>query len=525
MDTAPPSLAPGRVIANRWRIEARLGEGSMGAVYAVVHALSGEEGALKVMRPGLLADADLRRRFRQEAMVTTAVDHPHVVRVLGVGSDDDLDVPYYVMERLRGLDAQRRLASRGPGAWDETLLLLAQAAAALDYAHALEILHRDVNPKNLFVTTDEAGALRVKLLDFGLAKIIAEGPHAPTTLAAGTPLYMAPEQLGGDGAIDAACDRYALAHLAHTLLTGRPYWQDEFDDNPRPMALTGAVLAGLKELPTERAKRHGVTLPSGYDPWLGRATSRNPVDRHASCSSLVDELSELLGLAEARPMRSSRRPSAARTELDETRCEELVERAVGGDEAAWQSLVAELWPFWLRMVRGHRAMGQLSRDEDHVNDVVARLVDKLSPRGGGALGTYADWSGRHPDKGFGDWLRIVTVYAVRDHVRKTLGRGRQQDPDLPPPKRLLNEFALSEAFDEANLGFRPSFTAAQLARQLIEFARERLRPEQMEALLRWLQGADYAEIADALPEATADQARRELRSAVATLRRRFAPDR
>lgn len=522
MDSAPPSLAPGRVLAQRWRIVSYLGGGSMGTVYVVAHGLSGDEGALKVMRPGLLSDPDLQRRFRREAMVTTAVDHQNVVRVLDVGSDDELGVPFYVMERLHGLDAQRRLAARGPGPWEETLLLLAQAAAALDYAHALDILHRDVNPKNLFVTTDEGGALRVKMLDFGLAKIVAEGPDAPATLAAGTPLYMSPEQLGGDGNIDAACDRYALAHLAHTLLTGRAYWQDEFDANPRPMALSRSILQGLDELPTERAARHGVVLPEAYDAWLGRATRHAPSERFPSCTALVDALSEVLDLVEARPRRASRRPPAVRAELDERRCVELLERAVGGDDQAWQTLVAELWPFWLRVVRGHRAMGQLGREEDHVNDVVARLVEKLSPRGGGALGTYADWARRNPDKAFGDWLRILTVFAVRDHVRKTLGRGRRDDPDLPPPKRLLNEFALSEAFDEANLGFRPSFTAAQLARQLIDFGRERLRPEQLEALVRWLQGADYAEIAEALPDADVEQARRELRSAVATLRRRFA---
>jgi len=497
----------------------------MGAVYAVTHALSGVDGALKVMRPGLLSDADLRRRFRQEAMVTTAVDHPNVVRVLDVGSDEEVGVPYYVMERLHGLDAERRLAARGISPREEILLLLAQAAAALDYAHALDILHRDVNPKNVFITADDHGSLRVKLLDFGLAKIIAEGPDAPTTLAAGTPLYMAPEQLGGDGNIDAACDRYALAHVAHALLTGRAYWQDEYDDNPRPLAITSAVLGGLTELPTERARRFGINLPEAYDRWLGRATSREPSERPRSCTALVDHLAELLGLAEARPAKRSSRPPRSGLELDEMRCLELVERAVGGDEVAWQSLLADLWPFWLRLVRGNRSMGQLAREDDHVNDVIARIVEKLSPRGGGALGTYADWARRNPGKGFGDWLRILTVFSVRDHVRKTLGRGRRSDPDVPPPKRLLNEFAVSEAFDEANHGFRPSFTAAQLARQLVEFARERLRPAQMEALLSWLQGADYGEIAEAMPgDVDAEGARRELRSAVAVLRRRFATE-
>lgn len=203
-------------------------------------------------------------------------------------------------------------------------------------------------------------------------------------------------------------------------------------------------------------------------------------------------------------------------ELDLARCEALVAASCDGDEDAWRELVEILWPTWIALVRGSRTMGSLARSEDHVNDVVARLVEKLSPRGGGALGLYAAWREGAPGKDFGDWLRIVTANTVTDFVRHALGRSKTRDPDLPSAKRLLNEFSASPAIDEVG-GLRPAYTAAQAARQLLDFARARLSAEQFAALVSWLQGGEADE-----PEGDAEQAKKRVRAAIAVLRRQFA---
>lgn len=511
------TLAAGYIVAHRWRIVRRIGGGSMGAVYEASHVLSGDRAALKVMHPQLLADDDLRRRFRQEALVTAAVSCEHIVEAFDAGTDPESHAPYLATELLAGIDLAERLERLGIPPQAEAIELLMQIAIALESTHAAGIVHRDVTPKNVFVTARPTGALCVKMLDFGVAKVIATSPYASATLAAGTPFYMSPEQIRGDGDIDAASDRFALGQLAFTLLTGAPYWQDEHDRGDKAFQLVSAMLGGPVEAPRERALRRGISLPAGFDAWFARATHRERAARFASADEQIRALAETLGV----PLAHHPSPtSTGRVVIDGAYCEALAARATLGDDGAWQTLVSHLWPFWLKTVRRHREMGSLAKQEDHVNDVVARLVEKMSPRAGAALGAYPAWRERNPDKGFEDWLRIVTAFTVRDHVRRTLGRGKRDDPDMPSAKRLLNEFVASPSMDEAG-GWNPSYTTAQLAQRLITFARERLSEPQFDALTLWLQGADHDEIAAQQDTLDAEAARKLLRSAVAVLRRQF----
>jgi hypothetical protein len=205
-------------------------------------------------------------------------------------------------------------------------------------------------------------------------------------------------------------------------------------------------------------------------------------------------------------------------------CESLAFRAADGEPGVWRDLAEHLWPFWQHAVRTSRAMGSLARSEDHIHDVVAALLEKLGPEGGAALGLYPTWRAANPDKTFEDWIRIVTAYAVRDYVRRALGRRRSRDPEQPSPKRLLNEFVTSPAADDPVFAVRPEMTMAQMARQLIAYAERRLAPDQRAALMLWLAGADCDEIGDALCAGDEDKARRTLRAAIATLRRKFAGD-
>ncbi len=211
-----------------------------------------------------------------------------------------------------------------------------------------------------------------------------------------------------------------------------------------------------------------------------------------------------------------------RIELDHHRCEQLASRAVVGDGVAWQELVEYLWPICSAIVRSDRTLRKMGRLDDRVRDVVTALMYKLGRDQGRGLKLYFSWIERHSDKTFGDWIRIATKNALRDYIRAELGEVDSDAPTSEPsPKRLLNEFARSGFVEER--GVRPPYTAAQLARQLLEFAQGGLPPDQFRALSLWLDGAGFEEIAVELGLESPEAARNLVRAALAVLRRKFNP--
>lgn len=202
-----------------------------------------------------------------------------------------------------------------------------------------------------------------------------------------------------------------------------------------------------------------------------------------------------------------------------TLCDELARRAAHGDAAAWGTLLELIWPYLGGFVRASRSMGPLCRSEDHVLNVVTAVIGKLGRDERQGLLLYSSWRARNADKGFEDWLRIVTANVVRDYVRHELRDALSRDPAEPSTTRLLNEFRTAPILE--TLGIRPPITAAQTARELLQFAEDRLPAEQLSALRAWLEGAEHDEIAQdaGLPEA--EDARRLVRAAIATLRRHF----
>jgi DNA-directed RNA polymerase specialized sigma24 family protein len=204
--------------------------------------------------------------------------------------------------------------------------------------------------------------------------------------------------------------------------------------------------------------------------------------------------------------------------VDVAHCETLAELASRGDSKAWTAMVERLWNPLHRIVRTSRSMGG-ARSEDDIRDVLTRLFSKLGARNGRGMQLYVTWRARHPDKTIEDWLRIVVKNVMRDRARRALGaRGPADEPSV---KRLLNEFAASPAIE--TLGRRPPMTAAQTARQLLEFARSHLPVAQLEALTRWLDGGSFEDIEDECG-LSPNEARKLVRAAVAVLRRRFATD-
>lgn len=226
-------------------------------------------------------------------------------------------------------------------------------------------------------------------------------------------------------------------------------------------------------------------------------------------------------------------PESARAEdaftpgptLDLERCDELVRRHQRGDVRALDALVEYLWPFWGDLARRSRVLGPLRRSDDAVRDVQTRLVEKLHANERRALGQYVVWSEQNREKTFEDWMRIVATNVIRSYMRRELAEGRTIKVDGDPTaRRILSEFFVSVETEEP--GFRPPVTPAQTAKRLLEYARERLPAAQWTALASWLQGAEFEEIAEEQPEQLADPdaARRTVRAALATLRRRFADE-
>jgi serine/threonine-protein kinase len=299
-EPTPGALAAGQVFHGRYEIVRCLRAGGMGAVYECIHLKTRKHRALKVMLPQILADAAMRDRFELEARVTADIESEHIVETFDAGVDEATGAPFLVMELLRGDDLRSIVKKRGALPASETVLLLSQAALALDKTHAAGVVHRDLKPDNLFVTTRDDGSPRLKVLDFGIAKVVADAGHTvQQTAMIGTPLYMAYEQILGEGTIGPGADIYAMGHIAFTLLTGEPYWADEQKASPAIYVFLGAVMQGAWEPATQRAARRGVALPAAFDAWFARATARVARDRFEGASAMVAALAGALGASVA----------------------------------------------------------------------------------------------------------------------------------------------------------------------------------------------------------------------------------
>ncbi len=303
------ALKPGNLFAGRYDIVRVVSSGGMGVVYEVLHRETKRRRALKVMLPHVVTDPEMRQRFALEAVVTADIESEHLVEVFDAGIDTETDCPYLVMELLRGEDLGTRLRRGERCSPPELVTLFEQAALALDKTHAAGVVHRDLKPENLFLTRRDDGSPRLKILDFGIAKIVRTTTANPktTTKTFGTPFFMAREQITGEAQlIGPSSDTYALAQIAYALLVGVPYFEDEASGAAGNMlVLLLAVGKGPKEPASVRAARRGVTLPPGFDAWFERATKPNPHARFASAREQVAELARILRDLPPEPLSST----------------------------------------------------------------------------------------------------------------------------------------------------------------------------------------------------------------------------
>jgi serine/threonine-protein kinase len=296
---ASKMLTVGSTFAARYRVVRHIAAGGMGDVYEAVHLETDRPCALKIMLPYILVSDTMRERFRREARVTASIRSDHIVAVFDAGIDDATALPFLVMELLHGEDLSKLLERVGRLSFNEVVTFLRQTALALEKTHRAGIVHRDLKPENLFVTERDDGSPQLKVLDFGIAKILADaGRYDTTQETIGTPLYMAPEQFHPGEIVGPAADIYSIGIIAYTLLVGASYWNEELERGASVFVLASIAMSGPPEPATTRASRMDVELPPAFDAWFARATALAPADRFHGALDAVSALAEALGLGQ-----------------------------------------------------------------------------------------------------------------------------------------------------------------------------------------------------------------------------------
>jgi serine/threonine-protein kinase len=283
-----------------YRVTRMIGRGGMGEVYAAEHTLLRREAAIKVLLPELSQNQEIVQRFFNEARAATAIRHPGIVEIYDFGWTAT-GAAFLVMEWLEGETLARR-SERGRMHWQTALVIARQIAGALSAAHAKGIVHRDLKPENVFVVRDPEvpGGERIKLLDFGVAKLSAAsnpGVINQTTTGAviGTPTYMAPEQCRGV-AVDHRVDLYALGCVLFELCSGRPPFVGEG---------MGDVLAAHIHVPPPRLSAVQVEAPFAVEQLVQRLLAKAPADRVQSAEALIRAIDAISIEPPARAMVSS----------------------------------------------------------------------------------------------------------------------------------------------------------------------------------------------------------------------------
>jgi len=285
----------GTTLADRYRIDALIGEGGMGRVYSAEHVLMRKRLAIKVLHRELTTMAEVVARFEREAMAAANIDHPNVAAATDFGKLPDGAV-FLVLEYVQGKSLRDEIAG-GPIAAERALHITRQIAAGLASAHALDIVHRDLKPENVMLVEKGGDPDFAKVLDFGIAKVpIGDVPHpahtpahTPITKAGmvfGTPEYMAPEQALGQ-TVDGRADLYALGVILYEMLSGsRPF------SSQSQVGILGQQLSKSPPKISDRAP--GIFVPPAVEAVAMKLLQREASERYQSATEVVDVINRLL---------------------------------------------------------------------------------------------------------------------------------------------------------------------------------------------------------------------------------------
>jgi serine/threonine-protein kinase len=284
---APVERAPGQVIAGRFRLVQKLGEGGMGSVWVAQHVTLKVHVAIKFMDTAFASgDETSLKRFHQEATAAAAIQSPYVVKILDYGNDT-AGRPYLAMELLRGEDLDHRLERGGPLPLEVVQQIVTESCRGLAAAHAEGVVHRDLKPENIFLCK-EAEGFSAKILDFGIARATHElatrGNLTLTGQLLGTPMYMSPEQALGRKDVDFRSDLYSLGVVAFQALTAvTPYEESE---------TVGEIIVSITTKAPRDAALLRPELPGTVVRWLEKCLAKKPEDRFGSAKEMADALND-----------------------------------------------------------------------------------------------------------------------------------------------------------------------------------------------------------------------------------------
>jgi len=345
-----------QVLNNRFKIEAKIGEGGFGAVYKGTQLATGRKVALKLLHPEMTKDENLVSRFRREGMVLCNLRDAHTITTYDFDQTPDGTL-YIAMELLEGKSLHQVFHEQAPLGWKRVFKILIEMCSSLSEAHAQGIVHRDLKPENVYLETRPGNPEFVKILDFGIAKVMrgdSIDPQSPQLTATGQTLgtleYMSPEQLMGK-ALDGRSDVYALGVVAYEMITGGL----PFPDAKGPAGLITAQLKQTPPPPSARSPK--ANLPAAADRAILKALEKDKTNRHADVSAMAAALQEVIDAAREQtnpamiPFRSgaSGPVRATGAELLETRKGELPQLTPPQIPEAALGPAAAPNPFGLRM--------------------------------------------------------------------------------------------------------------------------------------------------------------------------------
>ena len=287
---APASDLVGQVVADRYHVIKKLGEGGMGQVYLAEHVKMGRRSAIKVMNPSMVHDPDAVARFNREASNASRITHPNVCAIYDFGETPE-GLIYLAMEFIEGEPLTDLLERDGALPVRRAVGIFTQVADALQAAHDLGIVHRDLKPDNIMLAQKKGGD-QVKVVDFGIAKAVGGDESGQkvtkTGLVVGTPEFMSPEQLSGDK-LDGRSDLYSLALVFYRMLAGKLPFE--------ATTVQETMIKRLTDEPTKLAvSRPDLTFPAGLQAVLDSALTRNPTERYQTVAKFADDVASVTGI-------------------------------------------------------------------------------------------------------------------------------------------------------------------------------------------------------------------------------------
>jgi serine/threonine-protein kinase len=287
--TPPPEIADDpefrarleKAAEGKYQLERLIGEGGFGRVYSGRDVRLDRAVAIKVIRPDLAGARAFSDRFRKEALALAKFRHPGIVPIYDIQDSDGLT--YFVMPLISGDTLRSRLQRHRIVAPQETRRLLVELCQCLAATHRAGIVHRDIKPDNVMLESDAMA--RALLMDFGIAKAVSEFGETNSGMILGTPTYMSPEQVNGDGVIDHRSDIYSVGVLGYHMLSGRP---------PFVGTSMNEVVYGHLTRPPENLRKLNPSIPATLSDAIMRALEKNPDDRFQSAAEMAIALNAVV---------------------------------------------------------------------------------------------------------------------------------------------------------------------------------------------------------------------------------------